>query len=428
MKSTKTFCFYIVCLLIQINVVAQFTFSQRRPPYPQLIANFENMEDGDISYADIDLDGDLDVLLVGEHNDRPVTVLYENDGLGNFNKVANVPFVKVLDGAADFGDIDGDGDPDLFIVGENEEFKLTGILYENIDGVFHLLEDSFLGTRHATVDFADVDGDEDLDLLITGFIVGTGSSTSLYQNDGTGSFLSIEHPFEPIQFGTADFEDVDSDGDMDLLLTGSNANTPVSELYLNDGMGNFQVFDDLPFPDVQFSSVAFGDYDNDEDLDVFIMGMQSDGSEITSLYLYSESLQYTLSNQSFDEGAFGSLICFDFENDGDLDLLSIRTGDLSEFGGRSSSFYLNDGVGTFVQSDLVPFEPLSFPSFALLDIDNNDDDDLIFSGSSFQNGIVTRAYRNMGDGEWLEMTGTVIDGYGHVSIGDFDQDSDLDLM
>ncbi len=73
--------------------------------------------------------------------------------------------------------------------------------------------------------------------------------------------------------------DYDNDGDLDILLTGLGPS--ISRIYRNDG-GTFTDIE-AGLPGVNFSSVAWGDYDNDDDLDILLTG-QSGSEDITRIY------------------------------------------------------------------------------------------------------------------------------------------------
>ena len=134
--------------------------------------------------------------------------------------------------------------------------------------------------------FADVDGDGDEDLLITGYFDSTRPISKLYINDG-GFFTLVEDtPFENVRFSSIAFSDVDGDGDQDLLITGSNSSyQKTSNLYTNDG-GTFTLVEDVPFDKVEHGSIAFSDVDGDGDQDLLI----------TVSYLGSQTLSILYTN------------------------------------------------------------------------------------------------------------------------------------
>ncbi|MEL6670062.1 MAG: FG-GAP-like repeat-containing protein, partial [Bacteroidota bacterium] len=88
-----------------------------------------------------------------------------------------------------------------------------------------------------SISFADVDGDGDEDVLITGRDNSSVRISKLYANDGTGSFTEMMGtPFDGVYNGSVAFSDVDVDGDEDVLITGlNNSSVRISKLYINVG-------------------------------------------------------------------------------------------------------------------------------------------------------------------------------------------------
>lgn len=194
-------------------------FSQTISFKRDTIQVLQNSDAGNVAPADIDLDGDIDILVTGT---PPVTTtLYKNDGLGNFSAIAQPEIINVYSGAAKFADIDMDGDPDLLITGNTSSPAATANLYINDgNGGFTLstantLEASFGGD----VDFGDIDGDNDLDLIMTGKNSSDEIFVNLYANNGAGVFsLVSETPFVPVWISATEFIDIDNDSDLDLLI------------------------------------------------------------------------------------------------------------------------------------------------------------------------------------------------------------------
>jgi len=103
------------------------------------------------------------------------------------------------------------------------------------------MDTPFEGVFRSSIEFADVDNDEDLDLFISGFTDDEKSFAKLYHNDGLGNFTeSVNTPFEPGGACSSKFADIDNDGDPDLLITGGTSSSNIfTKLYTNDGAGNF---------------------------------------------------------------------------------------------------------------------------------------------------------------------------------------------
>lgn len=238
---------------------------------------------GSISVADVDNDLDMDVLLTGLDNSYNYnTKLYLNDGAGNFTASSN-SFQGMAFGASDFADVDGDNDPDLFITGTNAISQFSQ-LYRDSAGIYTLdTSNVFPGLSSSACKFADIDGDLDNDLLITG-TDGLNAVTNLYKNNGTGHFTLVSSTNLPnLYLGTINFADVDNDNDQDLLLTGDDLNSGITQLFANDGNGNFTPVTNLPFAAVSNSAAAFADVNADGLKDLVISGLGN--SLVTALYL-----------------------------------------------------------------------------------------------------------------------------------------------
>ena len=163
-----------------------------------------------------------------------------------FTEVTGTPFVGVARSSVAFADVDGDGDNDLMIVGDHSIDEPSAKLYINDGGSFtELIGTPFVGVSKGSVAFSDVDSDGDNDLMISGYIEDThqfgiyiSSITKLYTNDG-GSFTEVTGtPFVGVtgNDGSLAFSDVDGDGDNDLLITGRNrVGERIAKLYTNDG-------------------------------------------------------------------------------------------------------------------------------------------------------------------------------------------------
>ena len=104
--------------------------------------------------------------------------------------------------------------------------------------------------------------------------------------------------FNGVYSGHTAFADVDNDNDLDVIIIGTNSsNHQSAELYLNDGIRNFNIANDTPFVGVYLGTIAFADVDNDNDLDVLINGRtRSSGTsvDITNLYTNDGNGNFTL--------------------------------------------------------------------------------------------------------------------------------------
>lgn len=180
-----------------------------------------------IAASDVDGDGSPDLLITGGQLIMAGRDwLYLNDGQGHFrDETWRLP-PRPNDFAVAMGDIDGDGDVDLFLgvrwLGHPSHLLSSQVLRNNGSGLFTVdptaLPAQPLFDVHSDARMVDVDGDGDLDLVVEALV---NNSTSLFFNDGTGHFTAGLGllPALPSCLGLPVFvpADVDADGDRDLV-------------------------------------------------------------------------------------------------------------------------------------------------------------------------------------------------------------------
>jgi hypothetical protein len=413
MRNTLTF----LCLLGTLQVTAQL-FTPAPPPPP-----FEPIDAASISFADVDNDGDQDLFISGRdtrlREDNHVANLYLNDGEGGYTEVTYTPFEKVDEGASAFADVDGDNDPDLLItgyIGGQYPRRISYLYLNDGQGNFEWHSNAGLeGVDKSAIAFADVDGDQDQDVLITGFSGTSGMRIAkLYLNDGKGNFTkSINSSLEALRDGSVAFADIDNDGDQDLLTTGDGSSgKPIAKLFTNDGKGVFTLVPDTPFEGVNNCSIAFADVNGDGSKDVLITGQTQDRESISQLYTNNGSGSFSLvSDTPFIGVQKGSVTFADVDGDGDNDVLLKGANIVNR---TSITFvaklYLNDGQGNFVEKIAAPFSPVINSAVAFADVDADSDLDIVISGRSSRD-LDTKMFLNQGGGNFLEVRGTAFDGF-----------------
>ncbi len=366
---------------------------------------FHGVSISSIAFADVDGDGDQDVLMTGSGLDSngPTTTsrLYLNDGTGTFTEVTNTPFVNVRDGAIAFADVNNDGDQDVLITGYNHDVNFsnrTSVLYSN-DGSGTFTEVTGTpfrgsggdGVQWGSIAFADVTGNGAQDVLITGFGFGGERTARLYTNDGAGNFTFVSTPFEGIYLGSIAFADIDGDNDQDVLITGAGSSyKAISKLFINNGTGTFTEVTGTPFDPVHRSSIAFEDIDADGDKDVLITGKSSSG-RISKLYSNDGNGNFTLVTGTIFEGVDNSSIAFaDIDGDNDQDVVITGLSD----SGRISKLYTNNGEGVFVEVLGTPFMGVNEGSIAFADVDGDNDPELLITGWADSGDKIAKLYNN----------------------------------
>lgn len=251
-------------------------------------------EDGKVQYAgDLDGDGDLDVIVETETEVwNSETSWYENiDGEGEFGTQKLIG-TELEGGVAHAADLDLDGDLDVVLAfgGEGYWFEHGGISwYENTDGAGSFTRRPV--TTPEIIDFAhglhatDFDGDGDSDLLSAlGYAIG--QEVAWYEN--ADEVYSQHSVTDQLIYAAVAPADVDGDGDPDVLAAGGSAHpgSPkgVVAWYENSsGAGDIEqqhVIANLPQRFGQWSLCA-ADIDGDGDADVLVAWPGNNGSNLT---------------------------------------------------------------------------------------------------------------------------------------------------
>lgn len=233
--------------------------------------HFLAVRDGSIDFADMDGDGDMDVLLAGESSIGPVTIIYRNDRNGNFSRL-DLGLTGIRRGVARWTDFNIDGLPDILVCGLDAAGKPLTQLYQNTGTGFKALKSGIVALKNCNVAFGDFDNDGDDDLIILGETSAGVPTTQLYRNNRNGSFTMVNSNLVQLTDGFADWGDMDLDGDLDLLLSGMGSNGAASRVYRNDRQNGFVDIRANIVP-LYNSSGQWGDYDLDGDLDILIAGL-----------------------------------------------------------------------------------------------------------------------------------------------------------
>ena len=377
-------------------LVAQTQFEEVQPS-PPASKIFMDVAISSIAFADIDNDSDQDVLITGLSSGSFISKLYTNDGTGNYIEKSDAGFEGVSNSSIAFSDVDNDGDQDVLITGNNDSnVSISKLYFNNGSGDFTVDDNTILdGIRFGSVAFADVDGDNDQDVLITGQNNSFQSISKLYSNDGLGNFSEMtDVVFNGVYNSSITFSDTDNDNDQDVLITGQSAFGFISKLYINDGSGIFIEAIETSLDGVRYGSVAFADIDNDNDQDLLITGQKSTGQRISKLYNNDGSGTYSENTDTTINGVYYSSVAFaDIDNDNDQDVLI--TGARGSSGPFISKLYTNDGTGEFTVDSSVSLQGVWLSSIAFADIDNDSDQDLLITGQLGSGQPTSKLYENV---------------------------------
>ncbi|HYF63138.1 MAG TPA: VCBS repeat-containing protein [Herpetosiphonaceae bacterium] len=423
--------------------------------YRNDFGTFFNMTTWNIAYGgkwgDINKDGFLDFVKCA---DRLYLHINQQGKLSSTATWMSMPFAGpeedlISCGNFDIIDIDGNGWLDVYVFIHEYDFRsytATPALFRNTSGVLSQDQSIRSWEHYSTMlyQWGDIDGDNDPDLVIGGgfyygysFIGCDHTKTTVYRND-SGSLTSA-WTSDDKSYGYPLLKDLDSDGDLDLTATTKaicGNEIAFSKIYRNSG--NFfeqnpvwsSVVQDeniLKWADIKndgrlgfVSSV--GVYYNHRGLAFQNQSIETTGETMLAdinndsfLDLFAGSSAYINTSGTFSQTPVWSsaqpMAFGDIDQDNDLDLLS---------GGTSLRIYRNTG-GTFTTSPIWSVAKASTHA-AFGDVDQDGDLDLINAGDSLD------LYRNNNGVFTQTPTWSIATKSRYAAFGDVDQDSDLDLM
>jgi hypothetical protein len=334
----------------------------------------------DVVAADVDADGDNDLVAASYHAD--LLTLYRNSGDGTFGD--QEVLLENFNQVNDVESFDVDMDSDLDLIASN---SATTFLFLN-PGDGANWTSSLLANTGGALSKADLNNDNAVDLII---------GSKWFANDGDGLFTEMA----TLTLGNLNkVGDVNGDGIVDIVYI---VNAGGITAQLNDGSGNFTPLSSTSAG--YLSAMDLADLDGDGDLDIATVQYSP-----TLLWFRNDgSGNFTQDTLLMDAPIGGRAVtCGDLDADGDVDILWAR----SQGYAHATYFLMNDGAGEFSSNALI--DPLAEVTARMILADVNGDavEDLInarFHSLSWMENLFYDAYR---------LRGSVFQ--------DFDQDAELD--
>lgn len=233
-------------------------------------------------WADYDLDGDDDIIITIRKSQAPNEIyLFENNGDNSFTIDTNAHFSFLENVSFSWGDYNNDGYPDIAMIGAFDSVSTTWLYRNNGGNSFSPVNtDTLESLFKGDVQWGDYDNDGDLDLSYTGAILGTTKHvTKVLRNDGNDQFTHITAQIDSLGFGRVRWGDFNNDGLLDFVNCGKNStfDTHHTHLYMNMGNNSFTKVNE-PLLEGVASTAEWVDSDNDGDLDLFLGGISKDTS------------------------------------------------------------------------------------------------------------------------------------------------------
>jgi hypothetical protein len=345
---------------------------------PQMLPGLPYPLATNVTFGDIDGDGDLDLFLLAAFGGA----LLRNDGGTFANITASLPPLPSNQRSAAFVQANADGRLDLLLTWSGQArlfFNLPGGAWQEMPANLP----AGLPTVQGAV-AADIDGDGDQDLVCAGHAI-FGGLNQLLTNDGTGVFAQST-PFPSILGATEpQLTDIDNDGDLDVFFTNGTF-----ALFRNEGGGTFTDVSAVALPPGLGTVVALalGDIEGDGDVDAFVSGssfgdqiLANDGTGVFSVRL--GVLPPAL-------GSTQTTALADIDGDGFPDLCR----GTANYG--TPTLARNNGAGVFVDATyrLPPLSALAGLVRAA-DLDADGDPDLVLTGLGVPPQVLWNGHRQL---------------------------------
>lgn len=286
--------------------------------------NINNYELGDL-----DGDGFKDIVIDQKW--------FKNDGAGNFTPITYVDTYSDFRSSVYIHDVDNDGDNDLIAVDNLSNGSVVIGWFKNLNGLGNFGPRQSIiflsGTTVSQINFADMDGDGDKDIVFSGGKLGI-----IKNLDGAGTFDSTFQSVYSYTCQNVSCADIDGDGDLDILFGNISSGSDKVGWFKNlTGVGDF-AYSPQFIGDSTISGAIPADMDNDGDIDI----VTTQASATKTVWLENVSglgtfgQPVTLINHSQE---YNSSFIADIDNDGKLDILSSST-----YGDHPVSWLKNNGL------------------------------------------------------------------------------------
>ncbi|MEE9166613.1 MAG: FG-GAP-like repeat-containing protein [Candidatus Neomarinimicrobiota bacterium] len=345
--------------------------------------------------------------------------------------------IQFAGGESAWGFLNEDTIPDLAHTGYSDSLggTIVSIYFFNGEGEIDTMQSLTAGLisdpagGFGSIALGDYDNDGDLDILVTG-----GAAAVLFENDSTGRFVSsvLTH-FPFLVYSKGRWIDLDNDGDLDLFIMGLDAieERLVTKIYLNGPLGTFVADETQILANLANGDAAWGDYDNDGDLDLVVAGQSTDVlSHVIKVFKNEPTGRLVEDPNPKLTGLKAATVSWgDYDNDGDLDLISTGWDGVSP----ATYIYENEPVGTLSEEKNQISFGVTYGSTNLGDLNNDGNLDMILTGADSVSAdaetlLVHTAKVYLGDGDGLFTEIQTIEGAINGSFGDYDGDGDLDLF
>ncbi len=370
-------------------------------------AGFTSATDGGVKLADLDRDGDADVLFGAMANGLVSSVaLFRNQGGGQLGAPESLMTAMAFGTVYDFAvaDVTGDGWPDILGTAQSSAYGWV-LLPGDGRGGFWSAQVFRSGEMARAIAAADFDGDGDLDVAV----VNSGSLTLTVHENENGSFAMPTRVTVPAFSAQSDVGDIEGDGDLDLVTTSG-----IIMVLTNDGLGGFTANQVVNLGG-SLTSPRLRELDGDGRADLLFLRGSLQVAFADGFGGFGTPQAIALG------GTARSIDTIDGDGDGDRDIVVAGA-----LGGRGGFFYLaNLGNGALATPVFHAASSTSVENHALVgDFDNDRRPDVLTAS-----GADVRVWLGAGSGFFQPplVSSLGIGGTNHVTVADLDGDGHLDV-
>lgn len=456
-------------------------------PYPK----HSGSAGGDMVVADFNGDGKQDIIITGLQHTSFVTWLYLQNAKGAYDQPLKTEHgLPALDKGAVIraADLDNDGDKDIVLYGRTGvamQTALFAVYLNNGQAVFSKAAD--LGVLLPSEDFADVPGawgkaasgpDNQSDVDVKGLYNALGWSKGVLEL----ADLNADGLADIVFAGAKGMESgTDAAGQM------VQRDWETAGVFINKGRGAFKIFTAKGYPKLPANAEVepercspgiakvnrgfsvSGDFNNDGKMDIIVFGQANTGSKanagipetqrnglpIAEVYLGKGNGKFTVPKKhGLPKLIDGAAVAADLNKDGKLDLVVMgSTGHPKDpAGGRLTRVYLGQGNGSFVEDSRQKYEkipnsadwivPMMSGDIGVGDLDGDGDPDLIMAGNSndkslyvylndkgiFKQTVLDKMKQGLGTNNLSGSGSSDASNECDVHLGDLDGDGDLDII